>query len=165
MKKQEWQNLVSNKGWWKAYVNYLSSKSWQEKREKRLIIDIKECRLCGSQDDLQIHHKPTAYKKIPHENVFTDLITLCKICHEVITSSIRQRRYSDRQINPHYMDENPERQLTSYGMENSTIQVNECESLDSAQWRFSQSDESFSEETEGDFWKEEEDRSRFRGIG
>lgn len=65
-----------------TYKEYLMSDEWKWKREKRLLIDQK-CSICGRPFDLQVHHM--TYKTYPDENT-TDLITVCKKCHERIES-------------------------------------------------------------------------------
>jgi 5-methylcytosine-specific restriction endonuclease McrA len=167
MDKQYWQNLIDQKGWWGAYSIYLSSKDWKNKREKRLKIDNGECRTCGSQEKLEIHHKPMAYKKIPNENVNDDLTTLCGTCHESITNSIRQRRYQDRDIEVQNYSEPREAQkeLLSYGVEESAVQIDGRKPPHSAQWRFGESAKSDCQRAEEDFWQTRQNRGRFRGIG
>jgi 5-methylcytosine-specific restriction endonuclease McrA len=167
LNKEQWEYFVESKGWWEAYSIYLSSKNWKDKREKRLKIDNNECRTCGSQERLEIHHKPQAYKEIPNESVNDDLTTLCDICHEAITSSIRQRRYSSRDIKiPNYqLPREAERELLSYGVENSTVQVDGREPPHYAQWRSGESAKPNRERTKEDFWQAKEDRRRFRGVG
>lgn len=76
----------------------MKSSLWSSKREKRLQIDKNECRLCGSKDRLEVHHKPESYKKIPNESVEDDLTTLCVLCHDLITNRIRELRYSNKPI-------------------------------------------------------------------
>jgi 5-methylcytosine-specific restriction endonuclease McrA len=166
MDKQTFQNLIEQKGWWAAYSVYLSSKSWKQKRDQRLKIDNGECRTCGSQERLEIHHKPAAYKKIPNECVINDLTTLCNECHEAITSVIRHRRYQGRDIKIQFYQEPREAQkeLISYGLENSEIQINGCEPPRAAQWRFSQSTEPDCKGDEENLWQTGQDRGRLRGI-
>ena len=64
------------------YHEYLKSDEWQKKRSERLKIDGFKCQICGRPMDLQVHH--LTYANIYNENVYTDLITLCKYCHEQI---------------------------------------------------------------------------------
>lgn len=61
------------------YSLYLQSPEWQKKRTERLKIDNLKCAICGRPMDLQVHH--LNYDNIGHENIYTDLITLCKYCH------------------------------------------------------------------------------------
>lgn len=79
-----------------TYNEYLQTPEWQAKRSKRLQIDHFKCQKCGRPMDLQVHH--LTYANIGHENVNTDLITLCKNCHQEIEdekASYRERVISD----------------------------------------------------------------------
>ena len=88
-----------------AYQHYLESDEWKEIRNKRLMIDGFVCQSCGSrgtsQNPLQIHH--FSYKRpLGQENVYRDLVTLCKACHSTlhnamnrITSESGQRGWKD----------------------------------------------------------------------
>lgn len=62
------------------YQRYLMSNEWKWKRDERLAIDSK-CSICGRPFDLQVHHM--TYSNFPNENM-TDLITVCRKCHEKI---------------------------------------------------------------------------------
>jgi 5-methylcytosine-specific restriction endonuclease McrA len=166
MDKEKFQNLIESRGWWAAYTVYLSSKSWQQKRIQRLQIDRKECRTCGSQERLEIHHKPAAYPKIPNESVNDDLTTLCSVCHDAITSSIRHRRYQGRDIEvQNYQMPREAKELSSYGVENSEFQINGREPPNHAQWRFGQPSKPDCQRAEENIQETKQDRSRFRGIG
>src|SRR3990167_6798173 len=74
----------------------MKSPHWAAKRKKRLEIDGYRCRLCSRSFDLEVHHNPDSYPNIPHESVEDDLTTLCKRCHDLITSAIRADRYKSR---------------------------------------------------------------------
>lgn len=71
--------MVSNE-----YVEYLKSDTWQRLRSKRLAIDEYRCQRCGTPyGGLQVHH--LAYPDVlGTEDPYTDLITLCSTCHELI---------------------------------------------------------------------------------
>lgn len=82
---------------------YMKSDLWFEKRRRRLDIDNHQCRLCGSTDRLEVHHKCDgkpggydSYRMIPNESVEDDLTTLCHDHHEVITNAIRGDRYASK---------------------------------------------------------------------
>jgi hypothetical protein len=84
-----------------TYEEYINSAAWAKKRKSRLILDGYCCRLCeedGSRFQLEVHHKPSSYKKIPNESVENDLITLCSRCHNLITDAIREDRYGRREL-------------------------------------------------------------------
>jgi len=64
------------------YTNYLNSQKWANKRKLRLKIDNNKCTKCGNNSNLHIHH--LTYERGGDENIETDLITLCDICHSEI---------------------------------------------------------------------------------
>lgn len=61
-------------------TQYYESLVWQEKRNIRLKIDNYQCAICGSTQNLHVHHKYGLQFDDPEE----DLITLCKSCHELV---------------------------------------------------------------------------------
>ena len=70
-----------------AYQHYLESDEWKKIRNQRLAIDGFCCQGCGSRgttrNPLQIHH--FSYRQpLGKENVFRDLVTLCRACHSQI---------------------------------------------------------------------------------
>lgn len=79
------------------YQAYIRSQKWRQKAERVKKRDNYRCQTCLSQEDLEVHHK--TYEHL-YEEPMKDLITLCKFCHEAITSSIRERRYAKRELNP-----------------------------------------------------------------
>ena len=65
------------------YVEYLKSDAWQRLRSKRLSIDEYRCQRCGTPYGLRVHH--LAYPDVlGTEDPYTDLITLCGTCHELV---------------------------------------------------------------------------------
>lgn len=64
----------------KEYDEYFKTDAWQEKRKQRLKIDGYKCALCGKSEKLEVHH--LTYKSFGNENVESDLISLCKECHD-----------------------------------------------------------------------------------
>jgi hypothetical protein len=83
-----------------------ASAAWQRKRQQRLEHDQHTCQGCGitaaqleelSWSSLQVHHKNAGppdyrYPSFGNEQI-TDLLTLCSICHDGITNSVRQQRF------------------------------------------------------------------------
>lgn len=76
----------------RQYSEYLQSEYWKEARNKRLKIDGYRCQMCGSKDDLEVHH--LSYHYVFKENglndrgqsvIDTELVTLCHDCHGKIT--------------------------------------------------------------------------------
>jgi len=90
----------------KHMEDYYRSASWQCKRQQRLEHDQQTCQGCGitaaqlaelGWSALQVHHKnagPPDYRYPSFGNEqLTDLLTLCSICHDGITNSVRQQRF------------------------------------------------------------------------
>lgn len=86
--------------------DYYRSAAWQRKRQQRLGHDQHTCQGCGitaaqltelGWPSLQVHHKnagPPDYRYPSFGNEqLTDLLTLCSICHDGITNSVRQQRF------------------------------------------------------------------------
>jgi len=65
-----------------GYSEYLQSEHWQKIRAERLKIDDYKCQKCGRPLDLQVHH--LNYDNLGNEDIYSDLITLCKYCHHRI---------------------------------------------------------------------------------
>lgn len=63
---------------YKKYQDYLKSKKWRSKRKMMLIITENKCQHCGSDKNLQIHHRH--YKTLFKEK-YKDLMVLCENCH------------------------------------------------------------------------------------
>lgn len=64
------------------YLDYIQSPEWQEKAKQRRSLDGNKCHICGSHDNLQVHH--ITYERLGREDIEHDLITLCKDCHEIV---------------------------------------------------------------------------------
>ena len=62
------------------YRDYLKTDHWEEMRKKALAESKLRCRICNSSGELHTHHR--SYKDIGHEQL-SDLICLCKNCHEI----------------------------------------------------------------------------------
>jgi len=85
---------------------YYQSAAWQRKRRQRLEHDRHTCQGCGitahqladlGWATLQVHHKnagPPDYRYPSFGNEqLSDLLTLCSLCHDGITNSVRQQRF------------------------------------------------------------------------
>lgn len=57
------------------YEQYLMSDEWHQKAEARKRIDHYTCQMCGSHENLEVHH--LTYHNIYHEDIEKDLVTLC----------------------------------------------------------------------------------------
>ena len=68
------------------YQQYIHSPQWAQKVKQRMEIDNYQCQCCGSRGTTEIplecHH--LTYDRIYHEDVYTDLETLCRACHKGI---------------------------------------------------------------------------------
>lgn len=60
------------------YRDYLQTQEWAEKREQQLVEDGWRCRICNSDEGLQVHHRTYANRGSEQPG---DLITLCAGCH------------------------------------------------------------------------------------
>lgn len=88
------------------YSKLLQDERWKEKRRKIISRDSCRCTWCGSDSNLQVHHK--YYEKFPN-NDFVDpwdypdesLVTLCEKCHERAHEIYGTRVYY-RRFGKHY---------------------------------------------------------------
>lgn len=145
------------------YTAYIASVQWKEKRIARLEMDGHKCRLCdedGSRYRLEVHHRPSSYKRIPNESIADDLITVCARCHELITDVIREDRYGRREL--------PEPEAISiqtrevyHGLANTEIPVDFIGPADSAQRADGRPAQQVVEITQADFVKARQNR---RGL-
>lgn len=63
-----------------TYKEYLKTQHWKEVREFKLLKYGYKCQLCGSENDIHIHHNN--YECLFNENIHTDLISMCNECHK-----------------------------------------------------------------------------------
>lgn len=63
------------------YRAYIQSETWNELRNKRLMIDGFQCALCGNRTNIQVHHLVYPIHKNFGTEPVSDLITLCAECH------------------------------------------------------------------------------------
>lgn len=61
------------------YNEYLLTPEWKARRDRQVEADGGACRLCGSRDNLNVHHR--TYERLGEEAPL-DLITLCYGCHQ-----------------------------------------------------------------------------------
>lgn len=89
----DYDNSYTGKGYQPAitydeYKAYLNSLSWKTKAYQRVIIDNHTCQYCGSEvlsmdgdkHTPNVHH--LHYRTLQVEDINTDLVTLCKFCHQ-----------------------------------------------------------------------------------
>lgn len=65
------------------YDDYRKTEHWAELKRQRLAIDNNQCCFCGSRgttiNPLVLHH--FNYRSLGHENVYKDVMILCRSCH------------------------------------------------------------------------------------
>lgn len=80
------------------YLSYLQSEKWREIARKRAEIDNFRCCMCGSKgtrnNPLQVHH--LAYHHLGNEDVWRDVLTLCKSCHQGVHVMMNRRTAENR---------------------------------------------------------------------
>ena len=76
------------------YNEYIRSSKWRRKRKQFFESNMWKtypeglkagkfvCYCCGSEDRLDLHHR--TYKRFGNENIATDLICVCRLCHDRI---------------------------------------------------------------------------------
>lgn len=77
--------------YYESYSEYLQSSHWRKVREQRKAYDEYKCYLCGSTDELNVHH--ISYKNLGRENINNDLVTLCRDCHQLVHRIIDNNDY------------------------------------------------------------------------
>ena len=77
------------------YKVYLRSPKWKKLREKVLERDEHQCRTCASSDELHVCHR--TFERIYHEKL-SDLITLCRPCHDAIKCAVERRKNTEVKI-------------------------------------------------------------------
>lgn len=150
---KEWSGRVILK-----YHEYMSSKSWSDKRQKRLELDKHECRLCGSKERLEVHHKPASYSKIPNESIDNDLTTVCVECHDLITNRIRSTRYSSQPVITESHNERTRIERNNEQLESIEIPSHRSSTCRVAQRETCRSDELFQQRDKKDIGEKKEDR-------
>jgi len=78
--RQEWVKPLSTKV--VDYHNYITSKRWHlsKARLETLLADNHSCRMCGSDECVEVHH--ITYSNLGNE-LAIDLVTLCRACHQI----------------------------------------------------------------------------------
>ena len=64
------------------YEDYLRSDHWRVTRKKRMDLDGQRCVVCGSGENLNVHH--LRYDHLGHEDIDQDIVTLCHRCHTTL---------------------------------------------------------------------------------
>ena len=72
-----------------GYEEYIQSEDWKNKRKEVLLEKGNKCFICGSSENIHIHH--TNYRTLGDEDT-RFLFPLCKECHEEIHSLVEEYR-------------------------------------------------------------------------
>lgn len=148
------------------YERYIASVTWGKKRDARLALDGYACRLCdedGTRYRLQVHHRPSSYRRMPNESIQDDLITLCSRCHDLVTSAIRGDRYERQPLPTLTMIATVKirTEEDSHGMANTEISIDIIGPADHAQRPDSRPAEQMVASDQKDFIQARQDR---RGL-
>jgi 5-methylcytosine-specific restriction endonuclease McrA len=78
------------------YHDYIASRSWRQSPARLAELEAAgfRCRVCnddGSLSAIEVHHR--TYANLGHE-LPSDLTTLCRDCHRVVTDHQRRLRYA-----------------------------------------------------------------------
>lgn len=79
------------------YLHYLHSAAWRAKRAAVLARDGYRCQLWLAHPGEEVHHRTYAHLG---DEPMEDLITLCRTCHDLITTAIRRERHRQRRLRP-----------------------------------------------------------------
>lgn len=77
------------------YKVYLQGEHWKLMRRLRLEVDTEQCTVCGSKNQLNVHHK--TYDRIGAEKL-SDLITLCQECHAKYHNKLGKGNFDVKRI-------------------------------------------------------------------
>ena|SRR5215203_2050804 len=149
----------------KEYNEYLRSDSWRKKRDARLVMDNNACRLCdedGTHFRLEVHHRPSSYRKIPNESIHDDLVTLCSRCHDLITSAIRSDRFGRQKLPPIEVvtTVSVRTEESQHGMANTSVHIDIIGTTHHAQRPDGKSPQSLQPGNEEGFRQAQQDRRR-----
>jgi 5-methylcytosine-specific restriction endonuclease McrA len=82
--------MYADRRWWKQYNRYLKSRDWQRTRKAALKRDRYRCQQCGtrgsSRNPLQANHLSYDVYNATGRTPLDDLETLCRRCHQKVTS-------------------------------------------------------------------------------
>ena len=148
-----------------VYESYIASAEWAAKRTARLALDGNRCRLCdedGTRYGLEVHHRPSSYRNIPHESVQDDLVTVCTRCHDAITNAVREDRYGRRELPaPDVVTTTITlRKAVTHGLADLEVSVDILGPIDSAQRPDCRPAEQMGQIDEDDLWQKKEGRFR-----
>ena len=146
-----------------TYQEYIASDKWRERRKRILERDNYHCMLCHSTERLEVHHN--TYQRFSNEDD-DDLVTLCRECHERVTSFQREKRYSKRIHKPEELSTIIiDRKEIRYGSTKVSLYDQGDSTIDPAQRSTRRSDVQIYKADEGNIIEEEQDGCGPGGIG
>jgi hypothetical protein len=78
------------------YLRYIRrSPAWQALRRAAMERDGYRCQVWLAHPGVEVHHR--TYARLYHEDL-ADLITLCRECHQAITTVVRRERHRKRRL-------------------------------------------------------------------
>jgi len=90
------------------YEEYILSKEWYIKRQVIIIEHGGKCKLCGRENELQVHHRN--YERLGHERK-EDVMVLCVRCHNDLHYALRRFPPSERAVRQYEIVTKDEYQL------------------------------------------------------
>ena len=87
-----------------TYLIQLTTEEWKNKREETLKLKGCACELCGSKDNLSVHHPYYISGHFAWEYPAKDLNVLCPVCHQIIHDSVPSRVLPDEVDVPYYVE-------------------------------------------------------------
>lgn len=79
------------------YKKYLESDEWKYLSLARKSIDNFTCCMCGSKDNLEVHH--LTYNKHHEMTRLCDIVTVCRDCHQAIHDFMRSTKNTENKVN------------------------------------------------------------------
>jgi hypothetical protein len=79
-----------------AKQHYLKTDDWALRRAARLAMDDYTCQHCYATTNLNVHH--ITYERLGCEDIDTDLVTLCKACHNRLHNKLGYGRTTNYPI-------------------------------------------------------------------
>lgn len=98
-----------------TYEELLKDKKWLETRKRILRRDNHMCQMCGSHENLNMHHRYYLYMHYPWAYNDNALITLCKSCHLLVHNTLSPIVYAQKGSFLKPMKFTPCRRCNGYG--------------------------------------------------
>jgi len=83
------------------YHKYMASDTWAAKRVAAFKALGRNCKVCGTAKNIQVHHK--TYKRLGRENVAKDLVILCQKHHSALHNFHQKGEFSLEEATVYYV--------------------------------------------------------------